>query len=261
MSESDYDSDESDIPPWHEELPKPPTPPPVEPIVALKSKKTLLDAVTCRKSPLYDNCKLLAQNGVDLMAMISRKRYNWYLKKGIAAVVDEVWAKASGTMRTALAKEYNAPVNGIILVNENEGSANDNDSIKSNSTNNTVSTMSAGSLASAKSAAKALIKMRAIPSDRKQTLLYRVALFLEKENPDDITEEDLKTLADTPVNHLVSKDRIKTHEQIVVEAFRGREQELVEKWRSLFLKECNPQHLPEFWDVHFVKPAPFMNEK
>ncbi|KAJ3015269.1 UNVERIFIED_CONTAM: hypothetical protein HDU68_012810, partial [Siphonaria sp. JEL0065] len=79
----------SKIPPWHEELPKPPTTPPVEPIVALKSKKTLLDAVACRKSLLYDNCKLLAQNGTDLMAMISQKRYNWYLKKGIAAVVDE----------------------------------------------------------------------------------------------------------------------------------------------------------------------------
>ncbi|KAI9337818.1 hypothetical protein BDR26DRAFT_919665 [Obelidium mucronatum] len=330
MSGDEYDSDESDIPPWHEELPKPPTPPPVEQVVAFKTKKTMLDAVTCRKSPLYDNCKLLAQNGVDLMAMISRKRYNWYLKKGLAEVVDDhsiritfepkgpggseygiteknnicvvcgntnnlfrtyivphayrsefpsemsasqshdvvlqcdrcfpIWAKASGTLRNQLSKEFNAPVNGIMLLDP-ESAFNDTDSVVSSDTTNTTGTSStntAGSLASAKSAAKALIKIgRSIPTERKQILLNRVAAFLGKEDASQITDTELKEMADAPINHLVSRDRIKTHERIVVDAYKGREQELVMRWRQMFLDECDPQFLPDFWSVDFVKPLSF----
>ncbi|ORY49756.1 hypothetical protein BCR33DRAFT_713369 [Rhizoclosmatium globosum] len=354
-SESEYDSDtSSDVPDWPEELPPPP-PRIAEPPPTRKSTKTLLDAVTCRKAPLYDNCKLLGKDGA-LMAMISRKRRDWYLKKGIAEVVDESsirilftpkgpggseygitekanccvvcgrteklfrtyivphayrsefpsrlsmsqshdvvlqcdicfpkWAKASGVLRNQLAKEFGAPVNGIVVV-ESQGTepANDPpntapisesngiDSLSINSRNEldqkgkgkeveakdtdsitSGATTGTGSLNSAKSAAKALLKVGvSIPSDRKASLLDRVSQFLGKD-VDAITTEELEQLANTPIHQLAGKDRVVlTHERIVVNAFKGREQELAERWRAMFLEECKPKHLPSFWRVGFVK--------
>jgi len=140
-------------------------------------------------------------------------------------------------------------VNGIVLVDGADGL-----------TANTTAPPTASSLASAKSAAKALLKNRNIPTDRRTSLVNRVAAFLQLEDPNNITEQDLITLADSPVNQLVPKDRIKSHEKIVVEAFKGREQELVERWRSMFLETCKPRHLPQFWKVGFVKPPPFQKD-
>ncbi|KAJ3227831.1 hypothetical protein HDU81_006440 [Chytriomyces hyalinus] len=461
----EYDSDDSDVPPWHEELPPPPVrpvdsdneDPADEPPLAAKErlmrakekekaaerekdadrkkkkkerkdnaklanagseaesntfgvpvqnqrkKKTLLDAVTHRQAPLYDNCRLYAQNGSDLMAMISRKRYRWYLKKGIAEVLDDhsiritfeprgpggaeygitekanvcvvcgsdsklfrtyivphsyrsvfpesmsasqshdvvlqcancfpKWAKASGAMRTQLAKDFNAPVNGVVIPavigysnrdnpdEPNEGAERSNnvtssdapknptlstlpapdggnstgitntiasniETIKicneipessssatgtdtnsnSNDKNDANSIRSSGSVSgsvsysfhvSAKSAAKALLKVGpSLPADRRASLLDRVSRFTGKDVAE-ITDEDLELIMNfgNGMRHggIGAGDLVKTHEQIVVEAFKGKEQELIVKWRTLFLETCEPRFLPEFWRVDFVK--------
>ncbi|KAJ3266998.1 hypothetical protein HDU77_008343 [Chytriomyces hyalinus] len=466
----DYDSDESDVPPWHEELPPPPVRPvdsdnedlAEEPPLAAKErlmrtkekekaaerekdadrkkkkkerkdnakmansgpeaesntfgvpvqnqrkKKTLLDAVTHRQAPLYDNCRLYAQNGSDLMAMISRKRYRWYLKKGIAEVLDDhsiritfeprgpggaeygitekanvcvvcgsdsklfrtyivphsyrsvfpesmsasqshdvvlqcancfpKWAKASGAMRTQLAKDFNAPVNGVVIpavigfsnrdslevsneaadrsnniipsdapknptisalpgldggtstigntdantiasnietikicddmaaestssatgtdINTNSNDKNDANSIRSSS-GSVSGSVSYSFHVSAKSAAKALLKVGpSLPADRRASLLDRVSRFTGKDVAE-ITDADLELIMNfgTGMRHggIGAGDLVKTHEQIVVEAFKGREQELIVKWRTLFLETCEPRFLPEFWRVDFVK--------
>ncbi|KAJ3113044.1 Exonuclease 3'-5' domain-containing protein 2 [Physocladia obscura] len=336
--ELDADSDaSSDVPEWPEPLPPPPPRPddsdnedPNTPERKVESdsdsalvsasasvdssasglllakgawkKKTLLDAVTCRKSPLYDNCRLLAQDGVTLMAMISRKRYKWYLKRQLAEVVDhnsiriifiprgpggaedgmtekdnicvvcgsslqlfrtyivphsyrsefpprmsmsqshDVWAKASGAFRAELAREFNAPVNGVVI--RELPVSNGTDCVREKVVN----------AHQAKSAAKALLRhSSSLPIERYTILVQSVAELLGATDLALISKDQFTAVADLPLASLVDKKQIQTHEKIVVDAFRGREQQLVEKWRQMFLDKCKPKFLPNFWRVDFIK--------
>jgi hypothetical protein len=124
-------------------------------------------------------------------------------------------------LKQHLATKYNAPLMGIIEVND--------------------------IFISAISAAKAIIGSGdKLPEDRKKILEEKVLVYFETfTDKNFIDENDLIELS--KIKSIEAKS-ITTHSEIVIKQIEDF-QEFVEMWREHFLENLKPQYMPQHWDV------------
>lgn len=98
-------------------------------------------------------------------------------------------------------------------------------------------------LSSARGAAKAILESgHLIPDDKKQTLMDRIKVYLNR----DYDEKDLQELVD---KNPYDFGNYIHHGRIVIEHINDIES-FVRDWRQHFIDTMNPQFLPSFWTVY-----------
>lgn len=123
-------------------------------------------------------------------------------------------------LKQDLADKYNAPLNVVVLTQEETKKLN------------------------ALRAAKALKSHGdKMPEERKAYLISSIKNFLDKQ---EVAEQDIDFVLQLKEVPEISKDG-KTHAQIVMENIKDL-QEFVEMWRLHFLEHVQPKFMPEHWD-------------
>ncbi|CEO95246.1 hypothetical protein PBRA_004012 [Plasmodiophora brassicae] len=138
-----------------------------------------------------------------------------------------LWSMAHARLRKVIAQESSSPVNGVRV-----GEGPDRAAVK------------------AKKSACSLLRYRdRIPQPRADAMMAMIRAHLGR---DDVTDDDLASLAEVDNEVDVDTRELIPHGRIVVQNLNGDFAGFVRRWRQHFVDTLQPRHLPEYWSVDYA---------